>query len=146
MANARTPSADALASAHADLVDEHRALRNLLGRLREIQDPVGLAALLDDLHGKLKAHIEHEEFPGGLYESMGALGPAYANEVRELVDEHFRFLATARSLADEVRRAESPLAPRILNDAAALAEQLHTHEAIEQQLAERILAERVTAA
>jgi hypothetical protein len=124
----------------------HRALRGLLGQLREVKDPAGLAAVLDELPGKLKAHIAHEEFPGGLYESMGALEPAYANDVRELVHQHFMFLSTVRSLADEVRRAEPPVAPRLLEQAAGLAEQLHSHEAIEQQLAERILAGRAPTA
>ena len=145
MANSRTPAAAAVAAAHESLLDEHRALRALLGRLREVQDPVGLVAALDDLHGKLKAHIEHEEFPGGLYESMGALGPQYASEVRQLVDEHYRFLATVRSLADEARGAPAPLEPRILEGAVALAAQVQSHEAIEHQLAERILAERQAA-
>ena len=140
MTIARTPSGEALAKAHTDLVDEHRALRGLLGRLRELQDPAGLAALLDELHGKLKTHIEHEEFPGGLYESMGALGPRHAHEVRQLVDQHFQFLAKVRSLADEVRGARAPVDERILKDAVGLVEQIHAHEAVETRLAEQILA------
>ena len=131
-----------LARAHHDLVDEHRALRGLLGRLREVRDPGGLTALLDDLHGKLKAHFEHEEFPGGLYASMGVLGPRHANEVRALVDQHFRFLSQVRALADEARRAPAPLDAPILGAAVRLAEQLHSHEATEQRLAEQILAEQ----
>ena len=131
-----------LAKAHSDLIDEHRTLRRLLGQLREVKEPAGLAALLDELHGKLRMHIEHEEFPGGLYESMGVLGPRHAHEVRELVDDHFRFLSKVRSLADEVRRAEAPVAARILDEAAGLADQIHSHEAVEQRLAEQILAEQ----
>ncbi len=142
MANVTMPSRETLATAHADLVGEHRALRGLLDQLREVTDPPALAAVLDELHVKLKAHIQHEEFPGGLYESMGALGPQHAHEVRELVDDHFRVLATVRALADEVRRASAPLDPRVLREAVGLAEQLHTHEAVEQRLAEKILAGR----
>ncbi len=142
MGNDRTPEGNPLAKAHADLIDEHRSLRGLLGRLREIKDPPGLTALLDELHGKLKAHIEHEEFPGGLYESMGVLGPNHAHEVRELVDEHFRFLAKVRALADEVRRASAPLDEHIFADAVGLVEQIHSHEAVETRLAEQILSER----
>jgi hypothetical protein len=142
MGNDQMPDGNPLARAHNDLADEHRSLRGLLGRLREVKDPAGLTALLDELHGKLKAHIEHEEFPGGLYESMGVLGPSHAHEVRQLVDEHFRFLSTVRALADEVRRAPAPLDEHIFKDAAALVEQIHSHEAVETRLAETILAER----
>jgi hypothetical protein len=140
MGNDRTRPDSSLARAHAALEEEHRSLRGLVGRLREVQNAVALVALLDDLHGKLKAHFEREEFPGGLYESMGALGPQHADQIRELVDQHFLFLSGVRSLAEQARTAPAAAGPRLLHAAAALAEELHTHEVAEHRLAEQILA------
>ena len=140
MGNDHTRTDSSLARAHAALEEEHRGLRGLIGRLREVQDTAALIALLDDLHGKLKSHFEREEFPGGLYESMGALGPQHADQVRELVDQHFRFMSLLRSLAAEARRATAASAAPLLRDAAALAERLHTHEVAEHRLANQILA------
>ena len=140
MGNDRTRPDSSLARAHAALEEEHRSLRGLVGRLREVQDAVALVALLDDLHGKLKAHFEREEFPGGLYESMGALGPQHAAQVGELVDQHFRFLSSLRSLAAAAREATAAATAPLLTDAAAFAERLRAHEAAEHRLAEEILA------
>jgi hypothetical protein len=139
MNNDRPRTDDSLARAQAALEEEHRALRNLVGRLREVADATALVPLLEELHGALKEHFEHEEFPGGLYQSMGALGPRYAAQVRDLVDQHFLLLAAVRGLADQARRASPPASPALLRDAAALAEQLRTHEADENRLAERLL-------
>jgi hypothetical protein len=136
----RTRPADSLTRAQAELEEEHASLRSLVGRLREVPDAAALAALLDDLHGKLKAHFEREEFPGGLYESMGALGPRHADTVGLLVDQHFRFLATVRSLATQAHRSTGPDGAKLLQEAATLADQLRAHEAAEHGLATDLLA------
>jgi len=127
-----------LAAAEAALEAEHLALRGLVGRLREAPDAGTAAGILDELHGKLKAHFEHEEFPDGLYASMGALGPRHAAQIRELVDQHFLLLASVRGLADQARRAAPAATPQILRDAAAIADQLRAHEESEHRLARTI--------
>ena len=141
MANDRAQTDGPIARARAALDEEHRRLGDLVGRLREVRDPAALAGLLDELHAALKAHFEHEEFPGGLYQSMGALGPRHAELVRDLVDQHFLLLAAVRGLADQARRAGPPTSPALLPDAVALADQLRAHEADENRLAERLLEE-----
>jgi hypothetical protein len=127
-----------LTRARAELEEEHRGLRGLVGQLREAADPTAAAAILDELHGKLKAHFEHEEFPGGLYASMGALGPRHAEEIRDLVDQHFLLLAAVRGLADQARRAPADATPEILHDAVAISDRLRVHEDKEHRLARAI--------
>jgi hemerythrin-like domain-containing protein len=128
----------ALAHARAALVDEHQMLKAIVGRLREARDAAGLVAVLDELHPRLKEHFSHEEFPNGLYESMGALASAHAGEVRDLVDEHFQLLSAVHSLAGEARRVKEGEAKALLQRAAAIADRLRAHEEKELQLAESL--------
>jgi hypothetical protein len=128
----------ALDRARAALVDEHGALRAIVSRLREARDPAGQCAVLDELHAALKEHFAHEEFPGGLYQTLGALAREHAAEVRGLVDEHFQLLAAVRGLADEARRPAAGAAGGLRAQALAIADRLRAHEEKEHALAEAL--------
>ena len=115
-----------------ELDAEHRALRHFGDRIKTASDMRLLAQLLEELHRRLKAHFVHEEFSEGLYDAIGALGPSHRDQVRELLDEHYRFLAMVRGLSARAhgRRADGA---DLIREAAELAEQLHRHE--EKELA-----------
>jgi len=65
MAHDQLQKAASLARAKAELEEEHRGLRRLIGRLREEHDTTALVAAIENLHDKLRAHFQHEEFPAG---------------------------------------------------------------------------------
>lgn len=111
---------------------EHAELKGLWGRLKTAKNPQALLPVLDELHPRLREHFEHEELPGGLYDTLGARSA----EVRDLVDDHFVLLSAVRGLCAEAR---SPAAgQRLLKEAAAVAERLRSHEQKELQLALRL--------
>ncbi|HEY3359523.1 MAG TPA: hemerythrin domain-containing protein [Polyangia bacterium] len=133
-----SPEQAALDKARHDLDDEHQQLRRIVGRMREARDTATLAAALDELHPRLKEHFAHEEFPNGLYHSMGALARDHAAEVRELVDEHFQLLSAVRGLADEARRHQGGGPEGLLRNAGAIADRLRAHEEKELKLADTL--------
>jgi hypothetical protein len=127
-----------LEQARHELAAEHRGLAELMTRVRQAQEAGTLATVLEELHGRLKEHFAHEEFPGGLYQSMGALAPEYAPAIRDLVDEHFQVLASIRSLTAKARGPWPSSAAELLGEVAALIDRLSAHEAKEMRLAGRI--------
>lgn len=133
-----TSREEALSRAREELAEEHRQLRFLITRLREAREVPGLLQALAELQSRLREHFAHEEFPNGLYETMGALAREHAAEVRELVDEHFLLLATLRGLADQARRHRDGPPDTLMREAAALAERLRSHEEKELELVERL--------
>ncbi len=48
---------------------------------------MGLAPLLEELHTPLIKHFSHEQFPGGLYECMGAYRSRYHDELMALAEK-----------------------------------------------------------
>jgi hypothetical protein len=127
-----------LERARKDLEEEHEELRKLVARLRDARDPATLLPVLESLHPKLRDHFEHEEFPGGFYDSIGALAAEYSTAVRELVDDHYLFLAAIRGLADQVRRHREGAIDELLRQAATLADRLRAHEDKELKLVAQV--------
>jgi hypothetical protein len=131
-------SRDNVGHAQGELEGEHRELRGLVARLREARDVGELLPALELLHPALSAHFAHEEFPGGLYEAMGALGAAHSSAVRELVDDHYLFLAAVRGLTAAVRHHREGPIDDLLRQAAALATRLRAHEDKESALTAKL--------
>ena len=73
-------------SVYDELTEEHRELMSLVERIRDHHGTVGLGPLLEELHTMLIKHFSHEQFPGGLYECMGAYGSRYHDELKVLVE------------------------------------------------------------
>ncbi len=117
------------------LYDEHRSLDALLRTIRHTTDRVKLTEQLDELHGHLKAHFEHEEHPGGLYERIGALSDFGEIEVRKLVDEHYRMLSSVRGMVTRLRHDDEPL-DVFQAEIAKLVAWIEDHEVSEHRLAE----------
>lgn len=121
------------------LGDEHRQIMQLVERLEQHRTLVHLVPLLEELHELLINHFAHEQFPGGLYESLGAYGSAYHNELRVLVNEHCVILSSMRGVLERARVASEAQEARILADVATVIGKLHEHEHKEHALAQKLL-------
>ena len=131
------PSAEAIRRAEEGLAEEHRALGQLVGRLASVEALSELVPLLDELHPKLHSHFAHEEYPGGLYDTLGATASTYRDQVRELVDDHFRILAKVRELRGRAGEGDPETAAALIGEARAIIPWLQRHEGREHAIAEQ---------
>jgi hypothetical protein len=121
------------------LAEEHQQIMNLVHRLEQHRSLVQLVPLLEELHALLINHFAHEQFPGGLYESLGAYGSIHHEDLRVLVNEHCVILSSVRGVLERARLANETQAAQILNEVAAVITSLHQHEHKEHRLAEKLL-------
>jgi hemerythrin len=125
----------AVAKVRDELTSEHAAVRALVERLRQPRaTPEAAYGLLEELHGTLKSHFAHEEYPGGFYETMGACTAEHAEDLRVLVDQHYLILSAANSLKERARGATSPN-EAFDRELRALTELIAGHERHEHKLA-----------
>ena len=128
-----------LKDAYAELASEHEHLMALVDRIRrhaEARDPT---PLLEQLHESLIEHFSHEQFPGGLYECMGAYDPAHHAELEVLIGEHCTILSNARGLLERSRAAPPAGDPELRDGIGELVDMLYDHEHREHRLASRLL-------
>ena len=121
------------------LGDEHRQIMSLVERIEQHRTLVHLVPLLEELHALLINHFAREQFPGGLYESLGAYDPTYHDELRVLVQDHCVILSSMRGVLERARVASDEQEAQILDDVAAVISSLHEHEHKEHALAEKLL-------
>jgi hypothetical protein len=93
---------------------------------------------LEELHTLLINHFAHEQFPGGLYESMGAFGSRWHEDLRELIRDHCLILSEARAVLERARVSTPHTQDALQTAVIALIKQLSTHERKEHHLAERL--------
>jgi hypothetical protein len=127
-----------IATAHDSLRDDHQRLRALLAELRARPDRDGLGALLRDLPHLLSEHFRREEQPGGLYDAIGVSIPEARGPVGQLIDDHFRLVASARDLA-EAALSTTVATEALQQQALRLADYLADHEQREYALVRRLL-------
>jgi hypothetical protein len=125
---------------HAELAGEHREIMGLVARLESGCSARELPGVLKTLHDSLVDHFAREQFPGGLYEALGACEPAYHEDLRVLVREHCSLLSSARGLLERSHHVAPRDWPGLLEDVAALAAALHAHEHREHRLVEKLKA------
>ncbi len=128
---------DPLEFTRQQLSDEHKTLLSLLDRLKQAEHAVDLEHLLEELHTTLINHFSHEQFPGGLYESMGAYGPVHHDELRVLIKEHCQILSAIGALLEKVRVPGQK--SELLDGVATLVARLGEHERKEHRLADKLL-------
>lgn len=121
------------------LADEHRELMSLTDRIRAHRAVVGLVPLLEELHTILIRHFSHEQFPGGLYESIGARGSQYHQDLEVLIEDHCRILSSVRGLLERTRMADTSDEPGLLEELDRVLEHLVDHEHREHALADRLV-------
>ena len=124
--------------AHAAMAEEHEQIMALLDVLQNAPDPSRLVRRLEELHTLLINHFAHEQFPGGLYESMGAFGSRWHEHLRELIRDHCLILSEARAVLERARVSTPHTQDALQAAVIALIKQLSTHERKEHHLAERL--------
>jgi len=107
---------------------------------------VGLLPLLEKLHGLLIRHFAQEQFPGGLYECLGAYGSQHHEELKTLVREHCVILSAVRGVLDRTLVAGDQDDPAVLNEVDEVLAHLCDHERREYALAEKLMASQRTRA
>ncbi|MEE8285389.1 MAG: hypothetical protein V3V86_04165 [Gammaproteobacteria bacterium] len=124
-----------------ELAAEHRELMVLVERVRGFRSIIGLAPVLEELHTSLIKHFSHEQFPGGMYECMGAYGSRYHDELKVLVRDHCVILSAVRGLLEHTRTADRHDEPALLAEMAEVLAHLHDHERREHALADKLMAQ-----
>lgn len=85
-------------------------------------------------------HFSHEQFPGGLYECMGAYGSCYHDELKILVEDHCTILSSVRGLVERTRTPQSQDESALLADVTEVLQRLNDHEHREHALADKLMA------
>lgn len=128
-----------LTAVYRELAGEHAELMALVARIDAHPRLPGLLPLLESLHEMLIHHFAHEQFPGGLYESLGAYGSEHHEEIRALVGEHCAILSEVRGLLENTRAAGPAAGPDLLARRDAVLALVRAHEGREHRLADRLL-------
>jgi hypothetical protein len=118
-----------------ELKDEHAQIMGVVDQVANVSDAEALGPLLEKLHGLLKSHFAHEEYPDGLYATMGACTAEYRSDLRKLVDEHFGLLSTVRGMSERARLGHTE---GLVEEAGDLAQRLRDHETHEHALAAKL--------
>jgi len=129
-----------LEQVYGEYAQDHRELMELIGQVRERRSIINLVPLLEKLHGLLIRHFSQEQFPGGLYECMGAYGTHHHEELKILVREHCVILSEMRGLLDRTLVAGAQDEPAVLNEVDEVLADLCDHERREYALADKIMA------
>ena len=119
---------------------DHQRLHDLVGHLHSASDLPALATALLELRDALQEHFRREEAPGGLYDALGVCEPTYRERLSALVDEHFRMLALARTLAAQAETVPPAWYGPLRAEAVRFADLLTDHEGREHQLADEAIA------
>lgn len=129
---------------YSELAEEHRELMSLVERIRAHGEVVGLGLLLEQLHTLLIRHFSHEQFPGGLYDCMGANDARYHDELKTLIEDHCTILSSVRGLLERTRIGRESDVATLLGEVSQVLQRLDEHEHREHALADRLMAsERV---
>jgi hypothetical protein len=90
-------------SSDPDLIaEEHARLRRMVRSLERAGDAQTGAALLEELARLLRVHFEHEEAPGGLYDSIRETAPRYGPVLEQLSHQHSDIVQSVRRLRERV--------------------------------------------
>ena len=84
-------------------------------------------------------HFSHEQFPGGLYERMGAYGPKYHPQLQVLIEDHCIILSGIRAVLERSKVAGVTDEPALMSDLAEVIKHLRRHEQREHELAEQLI-------
>ena len=121
------------------MADEHREVMRLVSRLESIDSSFDAVSFLEELHNVLINHFAHEQFPGGLYECMGAYGSSHHEELCELIRQHCDILSCVGGLLERAKNTTSADREGLLSDIEAAVESLDAHERREHRLASALL-------
>ena len=123
-----------ISDAHAEIHAEHSHLAELTARIEAASSTATLANHLGDLQEMLKSHFAREEYPGGLYDQMGATSGEHRTAVRKLIDEHFMLMGAVRGLRGRLELAEPDAFDDMASEARGILWMLGAHENRENDL------------
>jgi len=129
-----------LEQVYRECAQDHRELLELVERIRTLRSVVGLAPLLEKLHGLLVKHFSQEHFPGGLYECMGTYGSHHHEELKILVREYYVILSGVRGALDRTLLANAQDEPGLFNEVEEVLARVSDHERREYALADKLMA------
>lgn len=124
---------------YEELATEHKELMSLVAEIDAFEHAVGLSPVLERLHELLIRHFSHEQFPGGLYERMGAYGSAYHAELKALIEDHCILLSGVRALFERAKATGTADESTLMSDLAEFIAHLRRHEQREHELAEKLI-------
>ena len=124
------------------IVDTHERIRGNLDVLDKSDDVNEIRIVVDDLQDLLKEHFRDEEKPGGLFDELESLRPAFDSQVEFLRGEHEEILRSLEDLQRQFKEADEvsqvgELEQRhdhILVSATAFLQLIRHHERIESRL------------
>lgn len=119
---------------HREIEQEHRMLREILGRLVAADEIAHIHPLLAELRALLVSHFAREEAEDGFYRVVEESGPHLLTQVQVVLDEHPVFLADVDRLLGDVDACVKGPVAKIRKGIESLAEDLHSHEAKENEL------------
>lgn len=122
-----------------ELTEEHRKVRWLVDEIRDHRTLAELRPLLEELHTTLIRHFSHEQFPGGLYEYMGARESRYHPDLKILIEDHCNILSSVRGLLERTRMPTTVNEATLLVDVDRVIEYLIDHEHREHALADKLM-------
>ena len=131
--------ANQLKHVYSELRDEHAELMALIDRLSTQKRVVDLLPDLEVLHNLLIKHFAHEQFPGGLYESMGINGAAYHDDLKVLVEDHCVILSAVSVLLERARVSTGQTRADIFTQRDKVIAAIREHEKREHALADAVL-------
>lgn len=138
MNDSGTKLRDSFDHAHAALAEEHGQIMTLIEALEYSPQASKLVHRLERLHTMLINHFAREQFPGGLYERMGAFGSRWHADLRGLILEHCMILSETRGLLDRARECAPAERHELQPEVIALIQQISNHEVKEHELASRL--------
>jgi hemerythrin-like domain-containing protein len=124
------------------IVDAHQRIRRDLEVLDKSDEVSEIRAVVDELLELLNEHFREEEKPGGLFDELASLRPAFDSQIKFLRGEHREIMQALEGLqrqfgeADEANQA-GELEQRndhILMSATAFMQLMRHHERIESRL------------
>jgi len=120
--------------AEAQLLAEHRRIRNLTRQIEGSRDLPELLQRLQEFRTLLVPHFLGEEAIDGLYDIIRRMSPRQLARVDDLEKEHRAFLAAIDEVAERARACLAGPVAAVLTEARALARRVRDHEAREDAL------------
>jgi hypothetical protein len=138
MNQSSSPNVTSLARSEEALRDEHRRLEQLSDLLHTAKDVPALLSAAEDLRDALASHFGHEEYPGGLYDSLNLCVPQHRDDLARLVEDHHRMLAALWQLCERARQPKARLED-LQKEAEQFIKDLQHHEQYEHKMADEAL-------
>lgn len=123
---------------YTELRDEHATLMGLIDQLSAQERIADLLPILEELHDLLIRHFAHEQFPGGLYESMGINGSRYHDDLKVLVEDHCVILTAVRGLLERARISSVQTHKSVLSLRDEVVAKIRDHEKREHALVDKV--------